>query len=222
MKKLYTLLFITGLASVLTLKAQDDFPLQFAYSDGTIIPDGTVLTLDDAEEDIFGDVQIPSRLYVKNTSTDEVQGGGTYVIKSISAGVFQTCFPLNCVQQRQPGEYTTGSEAIAAGELKSMQTEWFPEAEEGTAIVTYQLLTFKQNVITKKWNKDKEGPKITLSFSYGTSSAIRGTKDAESRIAGESYLDMQGRAVGMPRQGLYLKRAVLSDGTVVTRKYAAK
>lgn len=222
MKKLFTLLLLFGLTSVLTAEAQDDFPLQFAYSDGTLIPDGTVLTLDDAEEDIFGDVQIPSGLFVKNTSESEVRGGATYVIKSIPGGTFQTCFPSNCIQQTRPGEYTTQSDAITAGELKNMQTEWFPGDKEGTAIVTYQLLTFKQNAITKKWNKDKEGPTVTLTFVYGTSDGIASIQDSKGKVLGESYMDMQGRPVGMPRQGLFVRKTVLSDGTVVTRKVAAK
>lgn len=222
MKKLFTLLLLFGLTCAFTAKAQDDFPLQFAYSDGTIIPDGTVLTLDDAEEDIFGDVQIPSGLFVKNTSGSEVRGGATYVIRSIPGGTFQTCFPSNCTQQTRPGEYTTQSDVLAAGELKNMQTEWFPGGKEGTAVITYQLLTFKQNVITKKWNKDKEGPTVTLSFVYGTSDGIATIQDSKGRVQDESYLDMLGRPVGMPRQGLYVKRTVLSDGTVVTRKVAAK
>lgn len=221
MNKLFTLLLL-GLTCVFTAKAQDDFPLQFAYSDGTIIPDGTVLTLDEAEEDIFGDVQVPSGLFVKNTSESEVRGGAAYVIRSISSGIFQTCFPSNCIQQTRPGEYTTQSDAIAAGELKNMQTEWFPGGDEGTAIITYQLLTFKQNVITKKWNKDKEGPAITLSFAYGTGDGIASVRDENGRVRDESYMDMLGRTARMPRQGLYIKRTVLSDGTVVTRKVIAK
>jgi hypothetical protein len=53
MNKLFTLLLLFGLTCVLTAEAQDDFPLQFAYSDGTIIPDGTVLTLTTAGVDMI-------------------------------------------------------------------------------------------------------------------------------------------------------------------------
>ena len=221
MRKHITLLLI-GLASALVAAAQDDFPLQFAYSDGTVIPDGTTLQLSDIEEDDFGDIQVPSRLYVKNLAADGVQGGATYVIQSITDGTFQTCFPLNCAQQRLPGEYTTGNEYIAPGELRNMQTEWLPDAEEGSAVVTYQLLTFRQNVITKKWIKDKEGPMITLRFSCGTADGIGEVGSEKPGVTSESYTDMMGRTVPRLHQGLCIKRTVLSNGTVVIKKHLAK
>ena len=215
MKKIFTLCF--GLMAALAVQAQDDFPLQFAYSDGTIIPDGTTLNLSEYEADDFGDIQVPTRLYVKNTSSAAVQGGGTYTVQSLGSGIFQTCFPVNCVQQNRVGTYTTGSDQIAAGDLKNMQTEWFPTAE-GTALVTYQLLTFKQNVITKQWNTDREGPKITLSFTYSTTSGISGTQ-ATKGIRSEVYYDMQGRLVSQPSHGLYVRKTTFTDGTSATQKH---
>ena len=214
MKKLFTL--FAGLTAALALQAQDDFPLQFAYSDGTVIPDGTTLTLTEAETDDFGDVQLPTHLYVKNISTGDVQGGGTYTIMSLSSGIFQTCFPVNCVQQKSTGTFTTGNENFAAGELRNMQTEWMP-AKEGTAVVSYQLMTYKKNVITQKWIADKYGPTLTLNFAYGESSAVNSLQSGRS--AGTvSYCDLQGRSVSQPRHGIFIKRVQLSDGSVSTQK----
>ena len=76
MKKLFTLCI--GLVAALAIQAQSDFPLQFADKDGNIIADGTTLDITAYETDDFGDVQMPSGLYVKNTSGEAVQGGGEY------------------------------------------------------------------------------------------------------------------------------------------------
>lgn len=214
MKKLFTL--VAGLAAALAMQAQSDFPLQFADKDGNIIADGTTLTLTETITDDFGDVQLPTHLYVKNITDGDIQGGGTYTITSIGSGTFQTCFPQNCAQQTRPGTYTTESGNLAAGQLKYMQTEWLP-TKEGTAAVTYQLLTFKKNVITQKWTKDKSGPTVTLQFNYGTSSAVASLPS--SQPDGQvSYYDLQGRQVFQPRHGVFVKKTLLSDGTQQVQK----
>ena len=161
MKKIFTLCF--GLVAALALKAQSDFPLQFADSEGNIIADGTTLNITEFEADAFGDVIMRTKLFVKNTTGAAVQGGGTYTIQTMNNGVFQTCFPANCVRQTAVGNFTTSDGEIAPGELKDMQTEWFPSAE-GACQVVYQLITFKQNPVTKKFTKDKSGPSVTLKF----------------------------------------------------------
>ena len=196
MKKIFTLCF--GLLAALAIQAQSDFPLQFADKDGNVIADGSTLNITEAEDDDFGGVLMPSGLYVKNTSTAEVQCGGSFTIQSMSNGAFQSCFPLNCMQASKVGSYSTQNGTVTAGELKTMATEWLPTAE-GTCTVTYQLLTYKKNVITQKWNIDKYGPTVTLNFAYGTS-GIDAAKVSKSCI----YYDMQGRRVVKPAKGLYI------------------
>ena len=208
-----------GLLAALAIQAQSDFPVQFADKDGNIIADGTTLNLTDYEADAFGDVQIPTNLYVKNITDGEIHVGGQYNIVSISNGAFQTCFPENCIRKSSTGKFETESGALAAGALKSMQTEWFPTAE-GTAVVTYQLVTFKQNVITKDWNIDKEGPTVTLNFSYSTSGI--GAANTEKSVKSTAYYDLMGREVATPAHGLSVKKTVYVDGTTATRKYLVR
>lgn len=213
MRKLFTLCF--GLIAALAAQAQSDFPLQFADKDGNIIADGTVLNITDIVTDDFGDVLMPSGLYMKNTSNAEVRGGGRYTIESISNGVFQTCFPVNCVQQKAKGTFETGSDAFAAGILKYMQTEWLPTAE-GKVVVKYQLLTYKQNPITKDWLKDKEGPTVTLSFDYNTAS-VDGTKGAKA-VSKVVYYNVLGHVISKPAHGVYVKKTLYADGSETTQK----
>ena len=218
MKKLFTLCM--GILATLAIQAQSDFPVQFADKDGNIIADGTTLNLTEYEADAFGDVQVPTNLYVKNITDEEIHVGGKYTITSLSSGTFQTCFPENCIRQTKTGSYETESGALAAGDLKSMQTEWFPEAE-GTAVATYQLVTYKQNPITKEWKTvDKEGPSVTLNFTYSTSSI--GAQSSRSNVQRSTYYDLQGREVVTPAHGLFVKKTVYTDGTTSTRKYLTR
>ena len=67
MKKLFTLCL--GLIAALAVQAQSESPIQFAYQDGTIIPDGTTISLTEYEKDEFdGSILMPSGLYAKNTT----------------------------------------------------------------------------------------------------------------------------------------------------------
>ena len=209
-----------GLLAALAIQAQSDFPVQFADKDGNIIADGTTLNLTDYEADDFGDVQVPTNLYVKNTTDGELHVGGKYTIVSLSNGAFQTCFPENCIRKSSTGKFETESGALAAGALKSMQTEWFPTAE-GTAVVTYQLVTYKQNPITKEWKTvDQEGPTVTLNFTYSTSSIS--AQSSKLQVQSSKFYDLMGREVATPAHGLFVKKSVYADGTTATRKYLVR
>lgn len=217
MKKIFTLFM--GLVAVMAAQAQSDFPLQFADKDGNIIADGSVLNLTTAEKDDFDAVQMPSGLYVKNTTNADVQGGGAYTITSLSNGAFQTCFPTNCVSNNRTGSYETSNGTIAAGELKSMQTEWLP-VDNGTCVVTYQLVTYKQNVITKQWQKDKTGPTITLKFTYDPTGINSTTQNKNVRSV--EYYNLTDRRVQAPAHGMYIVKTIYVDGTTTCRKHLYK
>lgn len=214
MKKLFTLCM--GLVLALTLQAQNDCPLQFADKDGNIIADGTTLNISEVEEDDFGSVLMPSGLYVKNTSEADVHCSGVYTVQSISNGGFQTCFPENCLAPNtKAGQYNTQEGTIKAGVLKSMQTEWLPEAE-GKCVVTYQIITYRKNPITQQWTQDKQGPTVTLNFTY-TTTAIGQTKSAKA-VRSVAYYNLTGRRVQTPAKGIYIVKTTYQDGTVTSRK----
>ena len=217
MKKIFTLCL--GLIAAMAVQAQSDFPVQFADKDGNVVADGTVLNLTEVVESDFGDKMIASGLYVKNTTANNVQVGGKYTITKLDNGAFQTCFPMNCVQKRTTGEFTTGEGQLTGGQLKDMQTEWMPE-EEGSCVVTYQLVTYKQNPITKVWTIDQEGPKVTLNFTNGAAgvSTMKAGKDVRS----VEYYNLTGRRVQVPARGMYIVKTTYSDGTSKTVKLNKK
>ena len=213
MKILFTLCI--GLVAALAIQAQSDFPLQFADKDGNIIADGTTLDITAYETDDFGDVQMPSGLYVKNTSGEAVQGGGEYTIQKMDNGAFQTCFPVNCVRQSKTGSFTTENGEFAGGILKDMQTEWYP-SEDGSCKVVYQLITFKQNPITKKYTKDQSGPTVTLNFTYNTTRI--GSATTEKQVSRVEYYNLVGRQVQKPASGVYIVKTIYTDGSTKSRK----
>ena len=217
MKKIFTLFM--GLVAVMAAQAQSDFPLQFADKDGNIIADGTVLNLTTAEVDDFGDVLMPTNLFVKNTSSSTVNGGGKYVIQSMGNGAFQTCFPENCVRKTSVGTFTTEPGTFEAGVLKDMKTEWIPSAE-GSCKVTYQLITFKKNPITGKWGEDQSGPTVTLNFTYDTS-GINSTKNGKN-VRTIEYYNLTGRRVHTPAHGMYIVKTTYVDGTKTCKKHLYK
>ena len=212
MKKIITLCMclFTGLA----IQAQSDFPLQFVDKDGQVIPDGTELDITEFEVDeLFGDILMPTDVWVKNNSSGEVYVGGTYTVKSIDNGWFQTCFPSVCMRQNVAGTYTTGTGAIQPGQIRDMQTEWFPESE-GTCIVTYQLQTYRK--VGNNYMLDGDGPTITLNYYYGTTGI--GSAKAGKKISSVTYYGLSGQKADAPQHGVYMKKTTYTDGTSDIRK----
>ena len=212
--KLLSTLTIALLCGLLNVQAQD-FPLQFADSEGNIIADGTVLTLNTPEEmeDEFDDgVIIPSGVYVKNTTAEDVYCGTEYTVSQISNGALQTCFPLNCIQRRSTGTWPSEVGTINGNVLKSMQTEWIPDAE-GTLQATFQLLKYKLNPITKKYTVESNGPEIQMNFEWNPASIWVLENDLRN-ISRVEYFTMDGRRATVPSHGLFVVRVTYSNGAV--------
>mgnify|MGYP006872991514 CR=1 FL=1 len=209
MKRLFTA--ILSALFVLTMNAQnEDFPLQFTNAGGNIIADATELHFTHYEDDGFN-LLIPTHLFVKNISEQDVQGGAVYHIISLDNGIFQTCFPQNCVMNDKVGTFETTSGLIPAGTSLNMQTEWLPEST-GTMQVEYQLVLFKENVVTNKWVINKYGPKVTMTFSYDPASIKTTEEDALIQKNVEFFLP-DGKSTETPQRGVNLKRITYQDGS---------
>ena len=213
MKKIFALCL--GLAVASAVKAQNDFPLQFVDKDNNVIVDGTTIIITDYDTDDFGDIIMPSKLYVKNTSKEAIQAGGAYNIHELGSGTFQTCFLSNCVRQTATGIYTTSNGIVAPGELKDMQTEWYPKAE-GSCRVTYQLVTYYQNPSNMKWVRDGDGPAVTLVFNYGPTAVKRTATD--SQVQNVEYFNMAGQQVEQREGKMFIIRKTYNDGSQTVRK----
>ena len=214
MKKTITLLMCLFAAFV--VQAQNDFPLQFVGADGDIIPDGTVVNITEIEiDELFGDMLMPAGIAVTNVSSDVVYGGATYTILTISNGRFQTCFPNNCMSQMATGTFSTSADAIMPGQLRDMQTEFFPDSDaDGKCFVVYQLQTFRK--VGSNFLPDEDGPTITLRFATNPDGIgnIKAGKDVYS----VTYYDLSGQKVERPKRGIFMKKTTYADGTFTVRK----
>ena len=218
MKRLFTIL-LSGFLFISPTIAQD-FPLEFVDEAGNVVADGTVLTLDkpEAQEDEFDDgVMISSGLSVRNTSSVEVVCGTEYSISAISNGVFQTCFPLNCMMRKETGSWVSETGTLGAGVTKSMMTEWFPESA-GKLDAEFQLLKYKLNPITNKYTLESRGPKVTLNFIFNPD-AIRSMDKAENHISSVTYFTLDGRQCLSPSHGTYIMKVKYSNGVCKTSKH---
>lgn len=205
---------ILFMMSTLSIQAQE-FPLRFVDSLGNEVSDGSVLDLTEVEDLGFGDVQIPSGLYVENITSEDVVCGTEYTITALPNGAFQTCFPKNCVMRESTGNWQSETGTMAAYEKKSIQTEWLP-FDAGTAVAEFQLLKYKMNPVTQKYAIDARGPKVTMRFIYNPTRTLNTFSDL--RVVSTTYHTLDGRCMSSPNHGLYIMRIAYSDGTVKTIK----
>lgn len=219
MKKLFTFclsLVFGGLA--FTAQAQVDDVFQFCYEDGTIVPDGSTVTVNTVETDFFGDPFINSGLFVKNTSSENVFYTLHYSIKECPAesGGFQICSGGNCKPATTVlGDYEfEGATGIRAGNMDNMMCEWFTKNVTGKCVVECQVYnrggsrtsdgqggyTYPQNVA---------GSKITVVFTT-ESTGIDGVEAAGSNEEVARYT-LDGRKLSAPQKGVNIVK--YADGS---------
>lgn len=218
-------LVCTALSANAQFSTDIDHSMEFVDAEGNIVADGSVIDRNEVEETDFGDLQISSGLYAKNT-TDEIVGVGVQLtFASFPSGSFQHCFPGSCVVS-QPSSantsYIQGPLASKAGTTESLQSEWLvEEGEYGTCTVTYQFKIYEADPITWEWNFSADGPSVTVNYIY-TDPAGVDANIAEKALGSVSYHDLSGRTVSNPAGGVYVKRMTYADGTVKTSKVLLK
>lgn len=219
MKSIKSLLLVAAAMFTTASYAQVDETFSFVDKDGKEIKSGTVWTANHVEEDDFGTTQVPSEVYVKN-NTNERQGIGAFVnVKKIESGSFQICFPMNCMSGITGGMVRTEGGALNAGEVKTLASEWFPEAD-GVCDVLVKLEYY--NINKNKWGMesfervddedlDNPMPSITIHFVKGAT-AINGIKDG-ANVEVTGIYDATGKQIQTTQKGLNIVK--LSNGKTV-------
>ena len=209
MKKLFTL-FISFLALGTAAYAQEETELdgtfQFVDEEGNVVPDGTVLTISELDED--GMMAVP--LYVKNVSGAKAAVSMFENLDEKPNGDFQTCAFGNCMILNETG-YSPKS--IVGGDYyASIQTEWIPEEEEYASwTATLQIHVFN---ITQKiaFGQQQEvagdviigyGPKVTVKFIYADPPGIHAIPAATDR---QAVYALDGRHLAGQQKGLNVVR----------------
>ncbi|MBQ8657408.1 MAG: Omp28-related outer membrane protein [Prevotella sp.] len=155
MRKIFTLFVL--LVAAVTAMAQDANTFQFVNQDGNSV-DGQTVTVSELTEDPFGSDYISSGLSVKNTSTADAKLLVNYEITAIDNGAYQICFPVNCISKTETGSFSTEAGTLSAGEVKSLQSEWLPEAYGQCKV------TLKIDVLNGLGTKVADGPTVNVIF----------------------------------------------------------
>ena len=246
MKKLYTIMAAMLLCAA-NLSAQENGYVQFveknAAGEYVTLADGATVTRTTLVEDEMGmgDDFISSGLFVKNTSGDALQ---TYIdinIETMPFGTHSICYKGACLKQDATGEYTYPASVfsskgnvmnvtgLAKDEIQDLLAEWICGAKEGKTIIKYTVHACQQDgtelvfIAGKPTNKPiykvVESKTVTVNYLYDpTGAGIDGVK-ADKAVRTE-YLDITGKRIQEPANGLYIKKSTMSDGTVITRKIA--
>ena len=204
MKRTLTLLIVL-LSSWGITQAQErvDQTFVFADSEGNVIPDGAVITVDVPDDD-----QMNVPLYVKNTSGQDAAASIYEEISQMPHGVWQTCAFGNCL--RLNGSGYSPKNVVEANYFKSIQTEWLvQEGEYAEWTATLQIHVFNietktlfgQEVKTAGNDIIGYGPKVTVHFVYSDASHIHGIRTSASEANAVFYAP-DGRIMNHPRHGI--------------------
>lgn len=216
--------FISAIAALLCIgaSAQSDLTtLQVVDKDGNVVADGATLEFSETEGS-GSDLMIPTGLSVKNTTGTDQGVGIDINLSRLDNGEFSCCFPANCANVKQTGEYIDFNAAgiIEANETKEILTEWIPQTY-GKCTATLQ---FKVHSVVEKELFGVKIPeagelkayaqKITVNFEYKDPAGINDlSSDNNAKVV--SRYNANGTRVSSDFKGLAIEK--LSNGKTIKR-----
>lgn len=203
-----------------TAYAEVDPTFVFTDANGNVIPNGSTITVTESEFVDDGDegyYQIPSGVYVKNTTNEDMGADAVISVSRLDNGAASCCFPENCLTFSATGAERNATSKIGAGESKSIQAEWL-YAGEGQATMTlvigvyeYALGKFDIPYYTEIDLDESEKPTITINYVYkGTGVSDINAGNVPTVVARYSAA---GKRLQAPQKGINILK--LSDGTTV-------
>ena len=211
MKKLFTsvmmLLFATSFAF-----AQDEALVRFVDAAGNVYADGSVIDITEGEDDGWGGMMFPTGLYVENIAGEPIYVGISFNVMTLpDKSSFQICFPVNCMNISKTGVGKTPEGELATDEKKSIMAEWMPEEKSyGKCSVDLQVNVYTYNAITKKYNLDEAGPKVTVNMIYQNPASV---KNLENEVKAVARYNAAGQQISGEQQGLNIVK--LDNGKAV-------
>ena len=167
------------LCGLLGMNAQDA-TFEFVDAGGNVVPDGKTVTITDVEteEDPETGEQwllMPAGLSVRNASDVRAALRLHVKIDRMDSGSYQICFPISCLAFDEVGTYQTGETAMMAGEIRSLNTEWLPDAD-GKCVVQLQVEVLSElgSAPNVRYIHLADGPAITLNFNNGMPEDVNG------------------------------------------------
>lgn len=225
MKRLVSL-FVASIIYVCMANAQVDNTLQFVDENGNIVNDGSTIEgkLEYVDDEIQQYYQVSSGLYVKNNANTDTGVGVDFTISSMGTGIFNCCFPTNCVPRNQAGDYQTENGFLTANETRSFQTEWIPDpGNYGTCSATFKLKVmnmkeeeiFGAPIVTYEFKA--YGPSVTVNFTYDkNSTGINDITENDKKIS--AYYTLDGKEIKEPQKGINIVKYANGKTTKVVVK----
>lgn len=179
MKKL--ILIITLLTGSLVAFAQTiDNTFSFIDADGNVVNDGKTVNLTTVEEDEdpeTGEISVlmPSGMSVLNNNSTPAAMRINMTIERMDGGIYQICFPINCLSYNELGFYQTPATSIEGGGQRNLNTEWLPD-ENGICNVKLQIEVMMEmgTFPNFRYVHLADGPTITLHYNYGIPETVEG------------------------------------------------
>lgn len=226
MKKVFTLCMALLALSSMPAMAQDnneeiDNTFQFYHAEingndttWTQLHDGDTYTTNNVGESDWGDLQVLSGLYVRNTSNADATAQVHMTIQSIPSGGIQFCMLGQCATYTTVGDDNAKGGTIPAGYNDDMLLEWSGVESYGTATITLQAnpAVGRQVGFNTRYFDTGVGPKITVNFVYADPTGIKSV-NADSKNAGKvaAIYNLRGEQLSQMQQGVNIVR--YADGT---------
>ena len=214
--------FISAIAALLCIgaSAQSDLTtFQVVDKDGNVVADGATLEFSETEGS-GSDLMIPTGLSVKNTTGTDQGVGIDINLSRLDNGEFSCCFPANCANAKETGEYIDFNAAaiLEANETRPILTEWIPQ-KYGKCTATLQFKVY--NIVPGIGIKIPEpgdlkayAQKITVNFEYKDPAGINDlSSDNNAKVV--SRYNANGTRVSSDFKGLAIEK--LSNGKTIKR-----
>ena len=218
--------FISAIAALLCIgaSAQSDLTtFQVVDKDGNVVADGATLEFSETEGS-GSDLMIPTGLSVKNTTGTDQGVGIDINLSRLDNGEFSCCFPANCANAKETGEYIDFNAAaiLEANETRPILTEWIPQ-KYGKCTATLQFKVY--NIVEKEipgigikipeqGDLKAYAQKITVNFEYKDPAGINDlSSDNNAKVV--SRYNANGTRVSSDFKGLAIEK--LSNGKTIKR-----
>lgn len=218
--------FISAIAALLCIgaSAQSDLTtLQVVDKNGNVVADGATLEFSETEGS-GSDLMIPTGLSVKNTTGTDQGVGIDINLSRLDNGEFSCCFPANCANAKETGEYIDFNVAaiLEANETRPILTEWIPQKYgKCTATLQFKVCNIVEKEIPGIGIKIPEpgdlkayAQKITVNFEYKDPAGINDlSSDNNAKVV--SRYNANGTRVSSDFKGLAIEK--LSNGKTIKR-----
>lgn len=216
--------FISAIAALLCIgaSAQSDLTtLQVVDKNGNVVADGATLEFSETEGS-GSDLMIPTGLSIKNTTGTDQGVGIDINLSRLDNGGFSCCFPENCNNVYQTGEYIDFNAAgiLEANETRPIQTEWIPQTYgKCTATLQFKVHNIVEDEIfgvkiQKAGDVKAYAQKNTVNFEYKDPAGINDlSSDNNAKVV--SRYNANGTRVSSDFKGLAIEK--LSNGKTIKR-----